>query len=399
MMEWSKYTVENKYLPVTGAFAFFLCIASFFLQSWLAFFVAAFILLLLIFNNLYLKKVGEGLLFNNKKVRGKYFPGEEGKWVLVFHNKGVPIMKAKLTVTFHDSVTPHDKYAHKKESIYEVTVPFSSSHRQITEVTIPFTAEKRGMSRIRKIELMIPHFFGLGETVLEREFYSIQEALVYPKRIEVQNKHILLTQKQGDAPTTYSLFEDTLSPAGTRDYIYSDSFNKIHWKASARRQTLQTKIYDKVTENGWNISINIGDNTFISNNLEEILSGVTDMAYFFVKQNIPFSICINIPHVGKTPFYYIMPGTGREHLQKVLEAIAHIDVQAAVYPFEKMLAYYVSHLEHQPYFLLGGEYIPEKGDMLKILANNGTSIYELMANEQRAKIVKKSFSHKRGRHS
>lgn len=395
-MEWSKYTVENKYLPISGAFAFILCIASFFLQSWMAFFVAVFILILFYFNHLYLKKVGEGLLFNNKKVRGKYFPSEEGNWVLEFNNKGVPIMKAKLTVTFQDSVTPHDKQANKISSIYEVTVPFSSSHRQRTNVTIPFTAEKRGVSRIRKVELMIPHFFGFGETVLEKEFYSIQEALVFPKTIEVRNKYMILTDKQGESLSAHSLFEDTLSPSGTREYVYSDSFNKIHWKASARKQSLQTKIYDKVTENGWNISINIGDNRFISNNLEEILSGTADLAYFFDKQNIPFSLSINIRHVGRTPFYYIMPGTGREHLQKVLEAIAHIDVHAAVYPFEKMLAYYDSHLERQPFLLLGGPYIPEKGDVLKMLSDKGTSIFELMVQEQSATIVKKSFSQKRG---
>lgn len=396
MMEWSNYSVENNYLPITGAFAFFLCIASFFFQSWLAFFVGVFIILLIYFNHLYLRKVGEGFLFNNKKVRGKYFPGEEGAWVLEFHNKGVPIMKAKLSVTFHDSVAPHDQRANKKSSIYEVTVPFSISYRQKTSVTIPFSANKRGVSRIRKIELMIPHFFGFGETVLEKEFNSIQEALVYPTTLVVHNKHTLLTSRQGDSPVSYSLFEDTLSPAGTREYNYSDSFNRIHWKASARKQSLQTKLYDKVTENSWNIAINIGDDRFITNNLEEILSGTADLAYFYVKQNIPFSVCINIRHAGITPFYYIMPGTGREHLKKVLEAIAHIDVETSVYPFEKMLAYYDSHLETQPFFLLAGQYIPEKGDVLKKIAEKGTSIYELMANEQSAAIAKKSFSPKRG---
>jgi uncharacterized protein (DUF58 family) len=395
MMEWSKYSIENNYLPITGAFAFFLCIASFFFQSWLAFFVGVFMILLIYFNHLYMRKVGEGLLFNNNKVRGKYFPSEEGAWVLEFQNKGVPIMKAKLSVTFHDSVTPHDQRASKKSSIYEVTVPFSISYRQKTSVTIPFTAEKRGVARIRKIELMIPHFFGFGETVLEKEFHSIQEALVYPTTLVVNNKHTLLTTKQGESPVSHSLFEDTLSPAGTREYHYSDSFNRIHWKASARKQSLQTKIYDKVTENGWNIAINIGDDRFVTNNLEEILSGVADLAYFYVKQNITFSVCINIRHVGLTPFYYIMPGTGREHLQKVLEAIAHIDVQTSVYPFEKMLAYYDCHLEPQPFFLLAGQYIPEKGDLLKNIADKGTNVYELMANEQTASVVKKSFSQKR----
>ncbi|MFB3167258.1 DUF58 domain-containing protein [Neobacillus sp. 179-C4.2 HS] len=395
MMEWSKYSIENTYLPITGAFAFFLCIASFFFQSWLAFFVGVFIILLIYFNHLYLKKVGEGLLFNNKKVRGKYFPSEKGAWVLEFHNTGVPIMKAKLSVSFHDSVTPHDQRAIKKSSIYEVTVPFSISNRQKTSVTIPFTAEKRGVSRIGKIELMIPHFFGFGETILEKEFHSIHEALVYPTTLVVHNKHTLLTTKQGESPVPHSLFEDTLSPAGTREYHYSDCFNRIHWKASARKQSLQTKVYDKVTENGWNIAINIGDDRFVTNNLEEILSGVADLAYFYAKQNIAFSVCINIRHVGLTPFYYIMPGTGKEHLQKVLEAIAHIDVQTSVYPFEKMLAYYDSHLEPQPFFLLAGQYIPEKGDLLKKIAEKGTNVYELMANDQTASIVKKSFSQKR----
>ncbi|WHZ00717.1 DUF58 domain-containing protein [Neobacillus sp. YX16] len=396
MMEWSKYSVENKYLPITGTFAFFLCIASFFFQSWLTFFVGVFIILLIYFNHLYMRKVGEDLFFNNKKVRGKYFPAEEGEWVLEFNNRGVPIMKAKLTVTFHDSVTPHDSRAIKKSSMYEVTVPFSSSYHQKTSVAIPFTAEKRGVSRIRKIELMIPHFFGFGETVLEKEFQSIQEALVYPQTLVVHNKHTLLNNKQGESPVSYSLFEDTLSPAGTREYHYSDSFNRIHWKASARKQSLQTKLYDKVTENGWNIAINIGDDRFITNNLEEILSGVADLAYFYVKQNIPFSVCINIRHVGNTPFYYIMPGTGREHLQKVLEAIAHIDVHTSVYPFEKMLDYYDSHLETQPFFLLAGQYIPEKRDIVKKIAEKGSSLYELMVTEQSASIVKKSFSQKRG---
>lgn len=203
MREWSKYSVENNYLPITGAFAFFLCIASFFFQSWLSFFVGVFMILLIYFNHLYMRKVGEGLLCNNNKVRGKYFPGEEGAWVLEFHNKGVPIMKAKLSITFHDSVTPHDQRASKKSSIYEVTVPFSISYRQKTSVTIPFTTEKRGVSRIRKIELMIPHFFGFGETILEKEFHSIQAALVYPTTLVVHNKHTLFTSKQGESPISY----------------------------------------------------------------------------------------------------------------------------------------------------------------------------------------------------
>ncbi|MDF2857688.1 MAG: hypothetical protein K0Q87_3539, partial [Neobacillus sp.] len=253
-----------------------------------------------------------------------------------------------------------------------------------------------GISRIQKIEMQIPHFFGLGETILERESFSNQEVLVYPKTLEVKNKHVLLTYKQGESFANHSLFEDYLSPAGTRDYQLSDSFNHIHWKASARKQSLQTKIYDKVTEVGWNISVNIGDDHFISNNLEELLSSTADLAYFFVKQNIPFSLCINIRNAGRTPFVYIMPGTGKEHLQKVLETIALVNAEASVYPYIKMLAYYNRHLDEQPFFLHAGQNIHEKGDALRMLGDRGTSVFELLVEGQIATIVKISFQYKRG---
>jgi uncharacterized protein (DUF58 family) len=396
MSEWKKYTVESKYLLITGTIAFFIFLISIYIQSWLAFLVSVFVLLLQYFNRIYLKKVGEGLSINHRKVRGKFFPGEEGNWVLDFHNNGVPLMKARLIVFYNDAVKPLDGSATKRSSAYKQTIPFTINHRQKKTITIPFTAEKRGISRIQKIEMQIPHFFGLGETILENESFSNQEALVYPNTIEVKNKHVLLTNKQGETFANHSLFEDYLSPAGTRDYHFSDSFNRIHWKASARKQTLQTKIYDKVTEVGWNISVNIGDDHFISKNLEELLSGTADLAYFFVKQNIPFSLCINIRNAGGTPFVYIMPGTGKEHLQRVLETIALVNLEASVYPYHKMLAYYIRHLNVQPFFLHAGQNIHEKGDALRLLADKGTSVYELLVEEQIVTIVKKSFLHNRG---
>jgi uncharacterized protein (DUF58 family) len=396
MSEWKKYTVESKYLMITATIAFFIFLFSTYIQSWLAFLVSVFVLLLQYFNRLYLKKVGKGLSIDHRKARGKFFPEEEGNWVLDFHNNGVPIMKARLIVFYNDTVKPLDGSATKRSATYKQTIPFSINHRQRTTITVPFTAEKRGISRIRKIEIQIPHFFGFGETILESEAFFNQEALVYPKTIEVKNKHILLTNKQGETFANHSLYEDYLSPAGTRDYQFSDSFNQIHWKASARKQSLQTKIYDKVTELGWNISLNIGDNHFISNNLEELLSGTADLAYFFVKQNIPFSLCISIRNAGRTPFVYIMPGTGKEHLQKVLETIALVNPESSVYPYNKMLDYYSRHLEEQPFFLHAGQNIHDKDDVLKMVADRGSSVYELVVEEKIPTIVKKSFQYKRG---
>lgn len=380
-MEWKKYSVEDNYFGLTVILAVFLFFLSFYIQSFLVLFLAVFLLLFIFANSFYLKHVGKKLYLENVKERNKFFPQENGEWILVFENKGLPIMKSRLRVYFDDQVAPLDGFGDKRLTKFEVNLPISLNYNQKTIVKIPFQTIKRGVAKIRTVELHVPHFFGLGETVLEYKYLFLQEALVYPLPIPVNNKDLFLTARPGESSVSHSLYEDHLSPAGTREYVSSDSFNRIHWKASARMQSLQTKIYDRVAETGWHLSLNIANGHAISSQIEGLISGAAELAYYSAKQQIPFSLCINIRVAGSIPFYYIPAGIGKEQLQKVLEALAYINPYSSAYPYDRMLSFYSRHLTNQPYFIHGGNRSTQSDELLRIFNHKGISLLELALEE------------------
>jgi len=386
-MEWKKYTVEDSYLPVSGLLAIFLLFTSFYFQSLFLFFFAAIVLLLTYLNSLYLKHIGKRLYFENIKERKKFFPKEEGVLVLQFENNGLPIMKGNVKIVFDDIIAPIDGFGDKQFAKFEVNIPLSLNYNQKSIIKIPFTAQKRGLAKIWSIEINIPHFFGLGETVLHYKHLVMQEILVYPIPSSVKNLNSFLTSRPGESLVSHSLFEDFLSPSGTREYVYSDSFNRINWKASARMQSLQTKVFDRVAETGWTLSLNIANGHSILSELEELLSSATQIAYFSTKSNIPFSLCINVRKAGTVPFYYIPPGTGKEQLEKVLEVLALVKVSSYTIPYEKMLGFYYRHLAVQPYFIHGGKRSIREEQLFKLISNKGTGLLELQLTKEEAVIV------------
>ncbi|MDQ0270680.1 uncharacterized protein (DUF58 family) [Cytobacillus purgationiresistens] len=369
-----------------------LLLASFYFKLTVVFFTAVFILLLIYANMLYLKRVGDKLILINEKTRTKLFTNDRGEWLLTFENRGLPVMNGELRIFYNDVVSPEDKRIEERQANYEMNIPFSINYKQRKEIRLPFIANKRGLAKIRKIELHIPHFFGLGEAILQYKYLTKQEVLVYPVTIPVMNKKIMNSNRPGDSQASQSLFEDHLSPAGTRNYVYSDSFNRIHWKASARNQQLQTKIYDHTAEKGWNISLNISVSHSVSKQMEELISSAAELAYFFQKNDISYSICVNLRVNSSTPFLYIPFGKGKEHLQKVLEMLAVADRHGSIYPYDKMLSFYARHLPRQPYFLHGGQKQPKAQNLLDKIQKNGASLFQLHTNNQTATIGQLSLT-------
>jgi uncharacterized protein (DUF58 family) len=396
-MNWSKYSVEDRKIPGITAFAAILIIASLYMQSKLVLFAAIFFLISFYINHIYLTKVGNRLLFTNNLEKERFFINEKGKWTLSFANQGVPILKGELTVIFDEIVTPDDLKIEPSLSVYEIIIPFSIFSGQTKNIKIPFTTMVRGTARIRKLEIRIPSILGFGEVILENKDRVMQEAIIYPQPSTVHGLHERLSNLQGVNSAPTSVYEDRLGPLGTRDYAPSDSFNRIHWKASARKHELQTKIYERISEKGWNISINVSEGYAVTALLEQILSSVTEIAYFAYRQQIPYSLCINIRAVGSTPFYYIPKGEGKEHLQKVLETLASINSNHSTFPYDKMLSFYSRQLAVQPTLIHSGNKSNETEAHLFKLAQSGVGILELLIEEEHAVLVSLNMAQGRGK--
>ncbi|MGV2940979.1 DUF58 domain-containing protein [Mesobacillus sp. LC4] len=383
-MQWKKIVIEDRFLSILAFLGILLLIASFYINSWLMFGTGLMILFIAGGNTYYLKHIGEGLLFDNQRKRNRFFIGDRGEWNLQFLNHGLPIMKGNLSIYFDSAVVPVSGEYHIHSSKVDVSLPFSVGQKEKVNITIPFAAEKRGLSKIRKIELHIPHFFGFGDTILEFTDVINMEALVYPKTIAVQNMDKHKSVKPGHNPSFFSLFEDNMGPIGTRDYLPTDSFNRINWKASARKMVLQTKEYERINEAGAVLFVNISDGYSVTSKLEFLMSSTAEMAYYFHRRNIPFSLCMNIRSAGFTPFTYLPLGSGKDHLQKLLDLLAMADFHSPTIPYEQLLFFYKRHLPIAPTMIHAGIRTTGADAMVQEWKNTGVQLFELRSHNEQA---------------
>ena len=100
----------------------------------------------------------------------------------------------------------------------------------------------RGVYTFGPIKLESGDPFGLltRETSLEAE----EHLLVYPLTVPIARLGLPAHSPFGERPTPQRLIEDPLRIAGARPYVLGDDPRRIHWKATARTATLQSKVYE-----------------------------------------------------------------------------------------------------------------------------------------------------------
>ena len=106
----------------------------------------------------------------------------------------------------------------------------------------------RGYYQIGPLMLESGDLFGLHrryKVVTEPHF-----VMVYPKVIPLSGYDLSSRRPIGEIRMAHRLFEDPTRLAGVREYQRGDSFNRIHWKATASTGKLHSRIYDPSTVAG-----------------------------------------------------------------------------------------------------------------------------------------------------
>ncbi|TWT04804.1 DUF58 domain-containing protein [Planomicrobium sp. CPCC 101079] len=344
-MVWIRHDYNAKSIKgLFGLLAVFFFLLVIFLQFSAAAIIAS-VLVVVGLQLLYFKHVGKKLEFRNIKSRKRILNGGETSWELEFENKGLPIWGGILKLSFHDAVTPLGNDTSNFTETLEMDVPFTIGLNQKVVVRIPLIGRKRGLSRIHKMELIIPHPFAEGSATLEYQPMVLQELLVYPKLGNISLAYIPARQKPGQFNLKHSLFDDVFQPVGTRDYVPTDQFNQIHWKASVRAQTLQTKIYAKVTNESMLFILDAASGYATIHNLEERIEELAGYIENCYAENIPYAIAINMRSAGKFPYFYLAAEAGTTQRQKALEMLSVISKNHSTIPLRSMLAHLDVHID------------------------------------------------------
>lgn len=117
------------------------------------------------------------------------------------------------------------------------------------EIEIQYNIKKipRGLYRFDEITLQTGDLFGFIKK--EKIFNATDEIVVYP---QYQNIRSWRTVNEKNVGMSYSMNrqdEDVSSVMGIRDYAPGDRLTSIHWKASARTNTLKTKEFEHQVTN------------------------------------------------------------------------------------------------------------------------------------------------------
>lgn len=352
--EWSGWEqqVENeRQHRMVNAVLFLLLSATIFLGSTPLIFLFSAIMAYVWGNFFYLSFVARKLEIRIIEERLKLFTEDEGMLRLrISHKSLLPIFFGKLRVGKDKNIL--FQYGEELLHINQLHFNFQQVGRSEWEVELPFTAVKRGVAQLQLFDMEIDSFFGWGKVYLQTRDRMKFEVIVYPRSEQVLGLEKILPKKQGEQPSKSSLFEEKSRVLGTREYVNGDPFGQIHWKATARMNSLQSKVYERTSQLSWLFIIDIGTSFF-----EEKMRGVAFLVQYAIKHNITFSILVNIKKFGKPSYIVLNAGEGKQQLHAALMMLARIQVENVMIPPSMFAQVVHQHALAYPYMIACAEQV------------------------------------------
>lgn len=155
-----------------------------------------------------------------------------------------------------------------------------------------------------------------------------ENIIVYPKIYPIGHLAVPSLYPLGEAKSERRIFEDPSRTIGVRDYSPGDSLRRIHWKASARHQQLQVKVFEPTTT--LKVGLFLAVDSFQHNgiwNEEELELGIStaaSLANYLVDRSSQVGLWTNTRLADSGQPARIFPGSGIDHLVSLLEAMAKV---------------------------------------------------------------------------
>ena len=198
---------------------------------------------------------------------------------------------------------------------------------------------RRGAWVFGPVQVASGDIFGFS---LRRELLPDTETLlVYPKIVPITALGLPARRPFGDFKTPLRLLEDPMLLNGARDYAPGDSMRHIHWKATARRQELQTRTFDPSAARPVAIFLNM--NTFARlwegidpDLMEYAVTAAASIAWWAWDNRYPVGLYSNAFAQPGARRIAIRPGSHPDQLLHILEALARA-VDYGRWPIETSL--------------------------------------------------------------
>jgi uncharacterized protein (DUF58 family) len=222
------------------------------------------------------------------------------------------------------------------------------------------TAPQRGYYRLGPVRMTTGDIFGFNPVSQEESSYDT--FIVYPRVYTLPELGLPAERPFGEMKGRQRIFEDPGRIAGVRDYQPGDSMRRIDWKASARRQELQSKVYEPSATMHLLIAVNVHTMSaswqgFQPEMLERLLSATASVASAGFEAGYAIGMVANGSYPESDRPMRVPVGRRSDQLARVLEALAVIhpltmasletviDREAARFPFGATLVCVTSRMD------------------------------------------------------
>jgi len=166
--------------------------------------------------------------------------------------------------------------------------------------------------------------------------------IVYPNVHPIEAFGLPATDPFGDFKARQRLLEDPLRTIGVRDHQHGDGLRRIHWKATARRQRLQSRLYEPAASHNLVLFLNIATLDLpwlgtIPETLERLVSVTASLANYAIEQRYTVGVVVNSSVPNSKQHIKVPPGRSPRQLTRILEALAAV-TPVAPFSIERLLA-------------------------------------------------------------
>jgi len=319
-----------------------LLIASVVLRNPLLFLVAILLALLVGVTTLWGRYALAGVTYQRRLGAPRMFVGEETDlWIEITNAKPLPLAWLKADDEFPEQMElvkgtlGHTHKPTRRMLSNLVSLRFYERVRKHYRLR----AKKRGALELGPVELSSGDLFGLQS---RRATVERTDALiVYPKVVPITALGLPAAHPFGDAKTTRRVSEDPLRIMNVRAYITGDNPRAIHWKATARRASLQTKMFEPGAARATAIFLDLrtAPTGYIGIVLEYLELGITaaaSVARHILDQREAVGLYINTSRRDEWNWVRLPPSRRPARWMEILDTLAWV-IDLATVPLEEFI--------------------------------------------------------------
>lgn len=272
----------------------------------------------------------ERLDYERRLEERRAFVGEEIEVRFSLTNrKTLPLAWVEVRESVPEAMPVRDAHAAPSGAPGALYVTRSTSLSWFERVTWRhhFTCRQRGYFAFGPTLLRSGDIFGLFPN--EREIDTRDRVIILPRVMDLPELGLPTERPFGEARSQSRLFEDPSRVAGVRDYRPGDPLKRIDWKATARRQDLQSRVLEPSSSLHLLVALNVSTLEFVWEGydpvrLERAITAAASIAAWADRNRYAAGLVANSSFPGADRPISIAPGRDPDQLTHILEALAMI---------------------------------------------------------------------------